>query len=52
MLFHDIEFKRVFEMAAIILYPVSRGYNFAVWAGVRKVASADNRSNASRNLDK
>ena len=25
-------------------YPVSRGYIFAVWAGVRKVASADNRS--------
>ena len=24
---------------------------FAVWAGVRKVASADNRSNPSRNLD-
>ena len=25
-------------------YPASRGYIFAVWAGVRKVASADNRS--------
>ena len=32
-------------------YPASRGYIFAVWAGVRKVASADNRSNPSRNLD-
>ena len=26
------------------VYPASRGYIFAVWAGVRKVASADNRS--------
>ena len=26
------------------LYPASRGYIFAVWAGVQKVASADNRS--------
>ena len=26
------------------LYLASRGYIFAVWAGVRKVASADNRS--------
>ena len=26
------------------LYPASRGYIFAVWAGVRKVASADKRS--------
>ena len=25
-------------------YPASRGYIFAVWAGVRKVASTDNRS--------
>ena len=25
-------------------YPASRGQIFAVWAGVRKVASADNRS--------
>ena len=25
-------------------YPASRGYIFAVWAGVQKVASADNRS--------
>ena len=25
-------------------YPASRGYIFSVWAGVRKVASADNRS--------
>ena len=25
-------------------YPASRGYIFAVWAGVRKVASADNHS--------
>ena len=32
-------------------YPASRGYIFAVGAGVRKVASADNRSNPSRNLD-
>ena len=34
-----------------IRYPASRGYIFAVLAGVRKVASADNRSNPSRNLD-
>ena len=27
-----------------VCYPASRGYIFAVWAGVRKVASADNRS--------
>ena len=32
-------------------YPASRGYIFAVLAGVRKVASADKRSNPSRNLD-
>ena len=32
-------------------YPASRGYIFAVWAGEQKVASADNRSNPSRNLD-
>ena len=32
-------------------YPVSRGNIFAVWAGVRKVASAVNCSNPSRNLD-
>ena len=28
----------------LILYPANRGYIFAVGAGVRKVASADNRS--------
>ena len=33
------------------LYPASRGYIFTVRAGVRKVASANNRSNLSRNLD-
>ena len=33
------------------MYPASRGYIFAVLAGVRKVASADNRSNPYRNLD-
>ena len=27
-----------------LAYPARRGYIFAVWAGVRKVASADNRS--------
>ena len=32
-------------------YPASRGYIFVVLDGVRKVASADNRSNPSRNLD-
>ena len=26
------------------IHPESGGYSFAVWAGVRKVASADNRS--------
>ena len=29
---------------SVLDYPASRGYIFAVWAGVRKVASADNRS--------
>ena len=32
-------------------YPASRGYTSAVAAGVRKVASADNCSNPSRNMD-
>ena len=32
-------------------YPASRGYIFAVWAVMGKVASAKNRSNPSRNLD-
>ena len=43
--------RPVFDSASFIWYPASRGYIFAVWAGVRKVASADNRSNPSRNLD-
>ena len=32
-------------------YPASRGYIFALLAGMRKVASANNRSYPSRNLD-
>ena len=37
--------------AFISLYPASRGYISAVWAGMWKVASADNRSNPSWNVD-
>ena len=43
-------FKRA-KIRGVLRYPGRRGYVFAVWAVVWKVASADNRSNPSRNLD-
>ena len=47
-----INAHHVDDYASIInLITLRAGYIFAVWAGVRKVASADNRSNLSRNLD-
>ena len=36
--------KPTLNRPLVPLYPARRGYNFAVWAGVRKVASAENRS--------
>ena len=33
-----------YQLSPSLVYPASRGYIFAVWDSVRKVASADNRS--------
>ena len=36
--------KPTLNRPLVPLYPTRRGYNFAVWVDVRKVASAENRS--------
>ena len=45
------EFKSLTVQNLTQIHPASSGYIFAVWAGMRKVASVDNRSNPSRNQD-
>ena len=49
--FLQFGFEALIFDKSVLMYPASRGYIFAVWAGVRKVASADNRSIPSRNLN-
>ena len=42
---HEVQSLMLLQMTKYLFrYPASRGYIFAVWVGVRKVASADNRS--------
>ena len=43
--FYWIKSVSLFQFTVLLQgYPASRGYIFAVWAGVQNVASADNRS--------
>ena len=42
---HQIQSLVLLQMTKyLLMYPASRGYIFTVWAGLRKVASADNCS--------